>query len=308
MRHALAISDDLFARSCAERAALHAGHADSLADAEVSEAASLQELRRSGFTILRGLLAADEVASIRGRIDAMAALGQGLLCPRRVPTSLTPQSYETLPRIGADEVALGETHLRRIASMVQVKEPLRALPRLLPVALHPRILRIAGAHLGCWPALTYAKVRKSFTNDLPRCDTELFHTDGNATKLVKALLFLTDGEADPDAAHEVVTGTHGGACAHIDPFARFDRDEIVEVFGSDRVRRIPARAGDVVLEDTTGLHCAGKPANADRTIALFNYGVHPEYGGGGASVGIGREAWMALSREQRDAADLLTVG
>ncbi|MEZ5666620.1 MAG: phytanoyl-CoA dioxygenase family protein [Alphaproteobacteria bacterium] len=307
MAHPLNISDALFDSSVGARAAQLAGFAPLLAAAEVDEAEAVGELRGRGYTLLRGLLAPEVVASVRAGVDRLSAAGRGLLAPRRVEPDADPNDYEAMPRLTAEEVARGEDYMRRHASMVQIADPLMTFPELLTVALHRRILGIVGCYLGCWPALTYAKMRKSFANGLPRCDTELFHVDGNSTKMCKALLFLTDSDDDPDAAHEFVLGSHNGATAGIDPFARFERDRVVADWGAERMRLLTCKAGDVVIEDTTGMHTAGKPRHHDRTIALFNYGVHAEYGGGGAVLRIPGAPLRTMAPEQVAATEFLTV-
>ena len=242
MEHALNISDSLFEDSIAERRVRFAEFSAVLTQAERQERVAISELRDHGYTILRGLLSRDVVDDVRSRVDALSATGRGLLPPRRADAHADLGNYSALPRLSESETAQGEAHIRTVASMVQVADPMVVAPELLTAALHHRVLRIVGCYLGCWPALTYAKLRKSFANGLPRLDTEHFHVDGNSTKMCKALLFLTDSTADPEAGHAFVVGTHNGVTAGIDPFARFSRDAIARDWGAKNIQACDLRA------------------------------------------------------------------
>ncbi len=80
---------------------------------------------------------------------------------------------------------------------------------------------------------------------------------------------------------------------------------MIAVYGRERLFLHTGSAGDLVIEDTSAFHCGTKPTGKDRTIVIFNYVPHEEYGGGGARLQAPKSLLDGLTEKQRFAADEL---
>lgn len=291
-----------------QRRRLCAAHQPDLEQAEQKWATALSELRTQGFTVLKGYMPREKALAIGATFDAYCRDGVNLQSPRDVSKIDDLMDWHTGERISADDMRKGEAWLRARTNILQVDNPLERFPDLLRLGLDNNILDIAGAYLGALPSLGFVKARKSLVNDLPRYDTELYHIDGNSRSMMKAFLCLGDIDMGT-GPHEFVVGTHA-TTGDWDVEGRWTYDQMVEMFGKDRIRYHTGSAGDVILEDTTGFHCAGRPTTTDRKIVIFNYVLHPEYGYEAAdrpTVKASREVVASLSAKQQAAADQLTL-
>ena len=92
--------------------------------------------------------------------------------------------------------------------------------------------------------------------------------------------------------------------------SRWDYDETIARYGRERIHTVLGKAGDMIIEDTSGLHRAVRPERGERKIAIFNYVLHPEYGYdqvGWPKVKLDRAVWNKLSDKQKAATDELDL-
>jgi len=80
-----------------------------------------------------------------------------------------------------------------------------------------------------------------------------------------------------------------------DQKARYDDTEIADIYGAEAIVRCYAKAGDVILANTTGFHRGEKPVNNNRGILIVNYCLHPEYGFEHPAIHIKKHNKGALS-------------
>ncbi|MDG2308309.1 MAG: hypothetical protein P8R42_27340 [Candidatus Binatia bacterium] len=207
----------------------------------------------------------DTAAAIERQVDSYCFRGEHLQLPERVAGLADEADYCDAARLNATEFARGVDHYRHLTSVVNVADPLVAVPGLVDVALDLRLLELAGAYLRCPPLLGFVKLTRSLANGLRPLGTEEFHVDGNSTSLVKAFVHLhdTDIGAGP---HQLVRASH--------------RERIDE--------------WDVSARASEGL-----------TVLILNYVVHGEYGGGGARTKVRAADLALLDARQRSAAELL---
>ena len=66
------------------------------------------------------------------------------------------------------------------------------LPEILKIALDNKIISICASFFNALPKLTYLKLIKNYANKLSRFDTQYFHYDENAIKLLKVFVYLND--------------------------------------------------------------------------------------------------------------------
>ncbi|HEU0118785.1 MAG TPA: phytanoyl-CoA dioxygenase family protein, partial [Alphaproteobacteria bacterium] len=258
------------------RRAKHPQYQPDLEAAENKWAPQLTELRKNGYIVLREFLPHAKALEIGRTFDAFCKEGKSLQLSRNLDNVTDNMDWKQSNRFSADDMKKGEEWLKDRTNIMQVDQPLIQFPELAQMALDPVLLDLAGTYLGALPLMSFAKIRKSFANKLPLFDTELWHIDGNSRSMMKALLYLSDIEHDT-GPHEFVAGTHTKT-AEINADGRWSRDDMMRMFGKDSIHSITGKAGDLILEDTTGFHCAARPQRGDRKIAIFNYVLHPEYG------------------------------
>ncbi len=294
----------LFEQARQERRDRYADLAARLDGVAATQADTLGRLRRDGFARLPGHVPVGVATAIDRDVDSFCATGQNLQPPARVAGLSGEADYRDASRLDPADLALGVDHYRHLTSAVNVADPLVAVPSLVDLALDSRLLDLAGAYLGCPPMLGFVKLTRSLVNGLRPFDTEEFHVDGNSTCLVKAFVHLhdTDIGAGP---HQFVRASHRERIAGWDVAARASEELIERRYGRDRMVVHGARAGDVVLEDTSGFHRRMKASTRDRTLLILNYVVHDEYGGGGARTKIRTADEARLDPQQRSAAELL---
>jgi hypothetical protein len=286
----------------------YAEYQSDFAAAEHVSKSHLSNLRANGYTVLRGCLLRQTALDISAAFDVYCREGRSLQQSRNLNKVSNIMDWKQSNRLSADDMKKGEEWLRNRTNILQVDQPLLQFPELTRLALNPTVLDIAGAYLGALPLMSFAKIRKSFANKLPYFDTELYHIDGNSRSMVKALLYLSDIDIET-GPHEFVAGTHT-TTADIDAEGRWTRDDMIRMYGEDRIHSITGKAGDLIIEDTTGFHRAARPIQGDRKIAIFNYVLHPEYGYEAvdrATVKLPCDVWETLDPKQKAAAEELVV-
>ena len=294
----------LFERARRERRDRYAELTASLDRVARTQESTLSRLSRDGFAFLPAHVDETVVGAVERVVDRFCLEGRSLQLPARVAGRREGTDYRGAERLSAEDLNLGVDSYRHLTSAVNVADPLVTIPALVDIAFDPKLLDLAGAYLGCPPLLGFVKLARSLVNDLPAFDTEEFHVDGNSTSLVKAFVHLHDTDVE-SGSHQFVRGSHHDRIEGWDVSGRATEEEIRRRYGADRLVTHGARAGDVILEDTSGFHRRLKARKRDRTILILNYVVHDEYGGGGARTKIREEDLGRLNAQQRVAAELL---
>jgi len=295
-------------RGLAVRRQKYAHYQDNLTAAENRWARELSELHNQGYTILREFVPRQQALGIGVAFTAHCRRGEYLQPARDLRQLAGLKDWTRCPRLTAEDMKKGEAWLHSRTNIAQIEQPLLHFPELAFIALHETILDITGAHLGALPLMSFLKMRKSFASTLPLFDTELFHIDGNSRSLLKGMLFLSDIDAET-GPHEFIAGTQG-TTQHLTGYERYPRAEMVRQYGEDRIHSITGKAGDFIIEDTTGFHCAGRPVRGDRSLVIFNYVLHPEYGYDAAeraTIKLAQDVWDRLSPRQQAAAEELVL-
>ncbi len=294
-----------FERSRAERRTRHPQLWKTAANATRTHTSLLTDLREQGFAVLPNAVPLEIVSRIRDQIDEFSSAGVNLLCPPDVAAADPNEHWSRATRVARGDVAQGEEAFRHRTNLVQVRDPLVEIPDILEVALRNDLLDVAGAYLGCFPAIGYVKARKSFANGLPRFDTEHWHVDGNAATMVKAFLVLHDMDASV-GSHEFARGSHSHPFDGFLDRDRWSNETIEQHYGSKNLVCHEGRAGDVIFEITSGFHRAGKPRRDDHSLVIITYSVHPDIGVGGSRGAISKARFERMTPRERAAAEFLT--
>ncbi len=212
-----------------------------------------------------------------------------------------------LARVPVDDnrLAAGQHAFRDWTASASVAQPLMVSAAAVRVAFDPTIMSVANSYLRCPPAVMGINLRKSFVNDLPAAGTLFFHRDGNSPRFVKCFAYLHD-VGPGGGAFTYVRGSHRRRRELVSK-KRWTDDEVAELYGSSSICELHAPAGSVIIADTTGFHRGTKPVGADRSMLSVYLGIHPEFGGAGATFDIARSTVEALDPAVRRAADFLNV-
>jgi len=191
------------------------------------------------------------------------------------------EQIDSMPRLCPSEVAEGPDFWRRHTSYVQIRDPLTVIPELLPILLEPTLIAVMQEYLGALPQLNFVKIQRTWANDAPEIDTQLWHVDLDARKLMKVFLFLHDVD-EQRGGTRFVRGSHLFD-GHIDyPYQdRWSEKEIVDQFGPDAVSAATCEFGDLFLLDTNLIHRGSRPQLNDRTVVIANFSIHEETVSGG---------------------------
>lgn len=198
--------------------------------------------------------------------------------------------------------------LRSITSSISVKDPLLVFPELVRVALDARLIGILTAYFGCLPVLSFAKLQKSFVNDLPESDTQHWHADYGAYRVVKAIVYLNTVGID-GGPFCYIKSSHQIRFPGWDEQFIFTDDELQGAYKEHRLHTYihTGAPGDVLLAETTGFHRAMKPIQDDRTALILTYAVGPETGFRYSKTKIRRKDLDGLDRWALAVTDELEV-
>ncbi len=247
-------------------------------------------LEADGIVAVRGFVERAAAGRALARIDAVLATGKGLNRPTdlsRLPSDLLCSYADERRARGIDmsqfkipeaDLARGPDAYRDRCNLVTLRDPLRAVPELLDWGLREPLLEATSAYLGGAARLGYVKVKRSFANGLPCFDTNFFHVDDNADRIVKILVYLNDVDLG-GGPFTYVEGSHRQRFEGWDRKVLFEDDEILAQYAKAEVREWPGSAGDAFWVDTKGFHRESRARERDRTVAIFDYVVEEEYGG-----------------------------
>lgn len=236
------------------------------------------EIQRDGILIWRDFFSRKKIEALGEEIDRMVR-------DKKCLTSIRNHSAETQDDLAQgryryfDPAVVAEKNflVRDKVSWAGVKDPLINLNGLVDLAFDTRLINLATAYHQAIPLLTFVKVRKSFANDLPAADTQLFHVDGGSYRIFKALIYLNEtGEGGGPFCY--VRGSHLKKFDGWEKNPRYVEQEMAQRYGQEAILRCYAKPGDVVFAETTGFHQGEKPIKYDRGILILNYCVQPEYG------------------------------
>ena len=253
------------------------------------------QLHQDGFVILRNHFPTDLIQKIRDQVERMVCTREGL-APIRAHSQETPQDLMegTYQYFNDHFREKRQNHLEDLVSSVGIQDPLVALEDTPKLVFDPEILGIGAAFYGAMPMVTFLKIRYAFGNAFPQADTQFFHVDGGSYRIFKALIYLNDVE-EGGGPFCYVRGSHRLKWEGWDRKARYEDTEIEDIYGAEAVVRCYAKAGDVLLANTTGIHRGEKPVKNNRGILIVNYCLHPEYGFEHPAIHIKKPDREALS-------------
>jgi hypothetical protein len=156
-----------------------------------------------------------------------------------------------------------------------VRGAIRAENPLLKVALDIKLLEIVAAYLGMWPSLHAIGAWLNYPTNEPAASSQLWHHDPEDLKIIKTFIYLEDVRED-NGPFTYVPGTHpfGANVAKAERYAndrRVKDEQISAVFPPSTWRVCTGPAGTMIVADTLGYHCGGKPSAGTRLLVTFTY-------------------------------------
>ena len=152
----------------------------------------LKELEETGITILPSAIPIELIDKIRGRFQEYIDMGELLSQPRDLRNVDANMEQLNIPRLNNKDFERGESFYRNVCDNIQLKDPLINIPDVLDVALNHTIMSSGNAFFGTLPKLTYLKPVRNYANTMSSFDTQFYHYDENAIKLLKAFVYLND--------------------------------------------------------------------------------------------------------------------
>jgi len=254
-------------------------------------------LERDGFVVL------EDVFSPEGLRDVARELEQARASGTLYPTLRGTGEPGASQFLSDEEHRRGEDYVKTQAHIVFVRDPFVACPSALRYVFSDEIIDFAAALYGCPPLLVAGKVMRSYVNELPRTGFYKFHCDDQSTRIIKFFLYLHDVD-EAGGPFTYVRGSHRRKPRDWHRKAFWEDSEIVGFYGQQAIRGLSARAGSVIVTDTTGFHRAAKPVSREREALLITTGVHRFPG---EPVRVGHDHPGELSPKQRALLDVAEV-
>lgn len=145
-------------------------------------------------------------------------------------------------------------------------------PHLLELCNDPRVLSVVSRFLGCKPTIGYMATWWSYPTAVGPQQAENFHRDVDDWRFVKLFVYLTDVEI-ANGPHKYVL--QSSTQSKLTAIRRFDDQEVVGAFGSDRIQTMTSKAGEGFLEDTYGIHKGQPVQSGHRLLFQVVYTLSP---------------------------------
>jgi len=146
------------------------------------------------------------------------------------------------------------------------------LPELQELATDESFIAVAQAYLGCRPVNDLVAVwwSPAFGSQGSSEAAQLFHFDMDRLKFVKFFVYLTDVDVR-QGPHVYVESSHVRKPKAVRRDGRISDDEIIRVYGQERIIEITGQRGAVLAVDTRGFHKGKAPEIGDRLLFQVEY-------------------------------------
>lgn len=244
---------------------------------ETAPEGNFKELSETGITVLPRLINPALIDEIKAKFQNNIDSGKYLSRPRDLRKSGSDLSEIKIERLSDEDMLKGEQFFRDVTDNVQLRDPLVNMPELIDIALNKVILSLGAAYFGTFPKLTYLKLVKNYANKMEDFDTQFYHYDENAVKLLKAFIYLNDVVDETQGPFCYVKGSNLSARENWGKKIRYSDQDVASMCKKSNISPMFAKKGDVILANTVALHRGLKPESNDRNILIINYGIHRDY-------------------------------
>ena len=238
---------------------------------------NLNNLNQNGFCILRGVFSKKYIDNHRLEFQNQIELLENISIPRDLTKQTKKKDDIFLPKLEKKLFDLGEKKFKKYTDSVKIRDPLINLPKILDIVLNERIISICSNYFGFKPYLTFIKCVKSYANKLNDHDTQHFHIDESAIKLLKVFVYLNDVNSKNDGPFYYIKKSFLDAKKKWGLKLRWDEKYLKSIYGKKNFIPILAKRGDVIIANTIAFHKGLKPLKKNRNILILNYGLHMDY-------------------------------
>ncbi len=166
---------------------------------------------------------------------------------------------------------------------IQVKNPLLVCKPAMDLALSPIVREVSTEYYEAQPSIGTLNLRRSLQNNLTdhnflKYGNLFFHYDNNSPWFLKFFFYLNDVDQS-GGPFVFVQGSHldkNDRIPHWRHSKRYSDKKIEQTFGADRIKYLTAKAGDVIVANTRGIHKGLKVEGKDRNMLTVNLLIHPE--------------------------------
>ncbi len=241
-------------------------------------ASSVFDLKSRGYCVIKNFFNKSLIKKLSQRTNNFIKNGKNLDGVRDNLRELKEKKnfYERIWLSNKDIKKMSDKKLKNMTNGITISEPLINFPELTKIFSSDKFIRLLFNFYECVPELTYIKVRKAFANSLPANDTQFFHRDSGSFNLLKAIVYLNDVDINT-GPFTYTEGTHN-KFDFPKRKLRFTDKEISNYYGKSKIKNLVAKAGDLVLANTTGFHKGLKPKMFDRNVCIANFCLHKEVG------------------------------
>jgi hypothetical protein len=145
-------------------------------------------------------------------------------------------------------------------------------PHALKLANDEHVLRLVESYFQCRPTISNISIWWSLKSDGAPEEAESFHRDIDDWRQLKLFVYLTDVD-DELGPHVFVRESHRIRQA-LD-IKRYTDEEVVSVFGKDRIVTFTGPQGTCFLENTFGLHKGTTARSGNRLLFQVLYTLNP---------------------------------
>ena len=133
------------------------------------------------------------------------------------------------------------------------------MPEFARIAFDPYILSVVSGYLGCTPIHVQTNLWFSFAGEqdyktLSR-NAQFFHQDKEFVKFIKVFIYLNDVTTE-NGPHCYIEGSHIDELnQHGIPYStRLSDEQVLSIYGEDKLRIVEGRAGTIIFGDTIAAH------------------------------------------------------
>ncbi|MBQ4801412.1 hypothetical protein J8L88_01015 [Aquimarina sp. MMG015] len=211
-----------------------------------------KELTHKGYTVLGKFLQESEVKNIKDLIS------DNLKCFDPFNPSLGEFSIDNVPN---------EVHVANYR-----RQDLSKFKEILNIANNTNVLEAVQDFLGAKPTISNINMWWSIPGKKEAKQAQLFHRDVDNYKFCKLFIYLTDVELD-SGPHVYVEGS--SVSKKLRKIRRYKDEEIIDVFGEDKIKYFTASKGNAFIVDTYGFHKGLLPEKETRLLLQVQYSLTP---------------------------------
>lgn len=183
------------------------------------------------------------------------------------------EEFENLIKDGSELKQNNESH-------IVAGDPFLTTKAAVKLAFDDRLIKMATAFFHCAPGIGTFNLRKSLANNLPAEGTNLWHRDFNSpVKLLKFFFYLDDVDEN-NGPFSYVEGSNNKMFEGWWLKHRWFDEELGQIYGHDKLKRLTAKKGDLLIATTNGWHKGEKLVSGTRSMLTINFLIHPELAGG----------------------------